>query len=140
MLGRNLGRVTNLSSKLRKRRRTAISTLAMFVVVWLNMALQPCLMAASPILPDAHEHSDCPHCPEMAMLAADGDGACSFIDDFDFDGRDPKTPDASLVAPMPVSQWTMPTAPRTTIIPAPLPTVLVRDGPPLHLRHCVFLK
>jgi len=128
-----------VSSTLRKRRRTAISTLAMFVVVWLNMALQPCLMAASPILPDGHEHGDCPHCPSMA-LQADSDGSCSFIDDFDFDGRDPKMPDASLAAPIPVAEWSIPTAPRTTLIPAPLPTELVRDGPPLHLRHCVFLN
>ncbi len=90
-----------MSSTLRKRRRTAISTLAMFVVVWLNMALQPCLMAASPILPDGHEHGDCPHCPSMAALQADSDGSCSFIDDFDFDGRDPKMPDVSLVSPDP---------------------------------------
>ncbi|MGB5210132.1 MAG: hypothetical protein WBP60_06385 [Gammaproteobacteria bacterium] len=126
-------------TRLRKRRRTVISTIAMFVVVWLNMALQPCLMAAGPILPQGHEHGDCPHCPDAALLQVDG-GECSYFDDFDFDGRDPKTPDASLVVPMPVADWRMPAAPRTLDIPAPSTTVLVRDGPPLHLRHCVFLN
>ena len=34
----------------RQRRRIASTALALFVAVWLNMAIQPCLMAAEPLL------------------------------------------------------------------------------------------
>ncbi len=73
----------------------------MFVVVWLNMVLQPCAMAFG----DAIDHA-CQHCPpahveEVAAHGAHGanhsdSGAspcdtdasqCTFLDDFKYDGR-----------------------------------------------------
>ena len=41
-----------------RARRGASTVMALFVVVWLNMALQPCLMAAEPLLPDQQQR-DC---------------------------------------------------------------------------------
>jgi len=78
----------------------------MFVVVWLNMALQPCAMAFG----DAKEHG-CQHCPpakssEASSHSAHEDSAheaqhsdhssspcetsaaqCAFLDDFNYDSR-----------------------------------------------------
>ena len=75
--------------------------LGMFVVVWLNMALQPCAMAFG----DAIDHT-CQHCPPAhveATAAHTGHGAdhsnsdtapcetdasqCTLLEDFNYDGR-----------------------------------------------------
>jgi len=61
--------------------------LALFVTVWLNMALQPCLMAAEPVMPTGHGSGDCVHCPDSEGLMDSHD--CSYIDGYDFDGRVP---------------------------------------------------
>lgn len=75
--------------------------LGLFVVLWLNMALQPCAMAFS----DEHQH-DCPQCPpahsreippqgsheshDKALEGAPcnaGASQCAFSDDYNYDGR-----------------------------------------------------
>lgn len=128
------------SRQLHRRRRTVMSTVAMFVVVWANMALQPCLMAAAPMLPAEHEHGDCPHCPEGSHHVSDDGPRCSFIEDFDFDGRSPSLPDLPVALPAPAPDWLFTSLDSDRVLPAPPSGALVRDGPPLYLRHCVFLN
>ena len=68
------------------------AVLALFVTVWLNMALQPCLMAAELVMPDEHSSGDCGHCPQTGYVIDDDN--CAYVDSYDFDGRLP----SSLVA------------------------------------------
>lgn len=113
----------------------------MFVVVWLNMALQPCLMAAGPALPASHEHGDCPHCPQDAHHGQGDGGRCAYIEDFDFDGRAPQLPDDTVsMAAVTAPDWQLPELRAETAPAATRTSALVRDGPRLHLRHCVFLN
>ena len=96
-------------AKIRQRQVPwARRVLGMFVVVWLNMALQPCAMAFGNVDAKANGH-DCPHCPpahaakDSSHAAHDMDHAdtstspceinassCAFPDDFNFDVRSVK--------------------------------------------------
>ncbi|MGI9264739.1 MAG: hypothetical protein ACR2QU_07410 [Gammaproteobacteria bacterium] len=113
--------------------------LAMFVVVWLNMAIQPCLMAAEAILPD--QHDDCSHCPEVQHCSDIDQRRCQFVGDYDYDGREPAIPDPhpAFVA----SERLSPAEPRS---PAQVFDHWVRQGagpdpgPPLYKRHCSYLN
>ena len=77
----------NLISPIRRRSRPlGRLIISVFLVVWLNMALQPCLMAAAPLT--GHADHDCPHCPEPASHCDEGSKArCTWVDGYDFDGR-----------------------------------------------------
>ena len=122
---------------------------ALFVAVWLNMALVPCLMAAQPMMPA--EAAGCDHCPKPAepdspaCHDAHGDGgerACTWVDGYDYDGRTPGTfklsPDLAM-APPPA-----PAAVSTPAAPAPVARAdaspWCRQGPPLYLENCSFLN
>jgi hypothetical protein len=87
--------VTALATIRQRQVPWARRTLGMFVVVWLNLVLQPCAMA----LGGEIDH-DCPHCPpsherqhdshNMAsneMPCATGAADCDVLDEFDYDGR-----------------------------------------------------
>ena len=117
----------------------ARSAMALFAVVWLNMAMQPCLMAAEPLLPDEHQHGECPHCPDVSHCG--DEGRCSYIGDFDFDGRvlsaGDVTPvfvaflpatvqDVSRVVDRPPDRYVNPQGPD--------------PGPPIYVRHCSYLN
>lgn len=74
---------------IRKRRRPlAAEVLTMLGIVWLNMVLQPCLMAGEM---DMDMSEPCPHC--LASMTGDCDGAassgCTYFDRVDHDGRSP---------------------------------------------------
>ncbi|MCH7854929.1 MAG: hypothetical protein IIB76_11435 [Proteobacteria bacterium] len=92
----------------------ARNVLGLFIVVWLNMALQPCAMAFG----GAGDH-DCTHCPpthsgELAAHSAhDMEHAapvtapcetsasqCALVDDFNYDGRSAKVKDAPSDVPV----------------------------------------
>lgn len=115
------------------------TVVAMFVAVWLNMAIQPCLMAAEPLMPDQHQHGDCSHCPDTSHCQ--DEGRCSFIETYDFDGRAPTGPDVSSVAlAAPVFEF-----PRLAIAQHAgrfsVPVDSGPDpGPPLYVRHCSYLN
>lgn len=119
-------------------RRGVTTVVALFVVVWLHMALQPCLMAAEPLLPEQQQH-DCPHCPQPASHCDEDAGRCGYIDGFDYDGREHQTPELpiGLAARPAVFEWSIqenaPPVPRVS-------SVLPRAGPRLHLRNCVYLN
>ena len=115
----------------------------LFALVWLNMALQPCLMAAEPLLPTQHHDSGCPHCPEDSGSHCDDSdpGRCAYIDAIDFDGR-------SAVVPDPTDNWAAgcdiaepkvgdpPIAETHPSRAEPIPAT----GPPIFLRNCSFLN
>lgn len=120
----------------RRQRRTAWAALALFVAVWLNMAVQPCLMAAEPLLPASH--GDCPHCPETTHC--DDDARCAFIDTYDFDARETATavdpPQvAVLVTIQPAAAAVFHEAASGCLDPGGLD-----PGPPIYLKNCRFLN
>ena len=131
----------NLLNPIRRRSRpVGRLILSAFMVVWLNMALQPCLMAATPLT--GHADPDCPHCPEPASHCDEDSAArCSWIDAYDFDGRQ------SAADAFGAGAWLSP-----ALYPAPEPRVSAqpvcprpppeRPPPdiPLHLIHCIQLK
>ena len=123
----------------RRQRRTASAALALFVAVWLNMAIQPCLMAAEPLLPSNHSQGDCPHCPETDHCG--DDTRCTYIDSYAFDAREPATPDvkplpALLAAALPIG---VPADGDPARASPPVPECL-DPGPPRYLAHCRFLN
>ena len=123
----------------RQRRRVASTALALFVTVWLNMAIQPCLMAAEPLLPTSHAHGDCPHCPETDHCG--DDTRCTYIDGYAFDAREPATPDAKPVFAFVVA--TLPIGLAGSAAPVrgpPIPPESLAPGPPRFLAHCRFLN
>ena len=80
----------------RRQRRFARLAMVLCATVWLNMALQPCLMALE--LPGAH-HSDCPHCPDRNgadHCDTGAGGRCAYIDVLDYDGRTLPPPTADF--------------------------------------------
>ncbi|MGD9387261.1 MAG: hypothetical protein PVI87_03455 [Gammaproteobacteria bacterium] len=127
-----------MQSLRRHRRGLAAFAATLFLAVWANMAVAPCLMAAEALL-----GGDCPHCPEPPPPChePEGAGSCSYIDGYDFDGRSPAVPkvDLQLVA-LPASGYEPAVLPAARQAP---PRQLVRappdpGGPRLHLRNCVL--
>ena len=136
--------------------------LSVFVVAWLNLAVQPCVMAmelapepAAVTEQSAHaghsNHSsdhDCDHCPPASgghaiTCASAAASDCSSISDLNYDKRNgtPKLNDiptyvaiAELATPFEI---TIPTS------SPPLPGCAPLDypsEPPPSIRFCVFLK
>jgi hypothetical protein len=134
-----------------RRLRAASSRLGscamiMVMAVWLNMAIQPCLMAAEPLLPAQHHESGCPHCPP-AQAGHCGDegpaGRCAFIESLDFDGRQAVSHAGTDVQPAVM----MLPLPATIPVFTPEYRCSNRSGkhppaadPPLFIRNCSFLK
>ena len=142
-----------------KQRQTpwARSVLGLFVVVWLNLALQPCAMAM-----DGDDDHDCPHCPpghtqkhdrhDMAsseaaghdMPCATGAADCNALDDYIYGGRS---------AQLKVKDG--PSDPLVALLPAPLFLANAQDNlvayvppdinhppgasVPLNILSCVYL-
>lgn len=122
----------------RRKRRTAWTALALFVAVWAHMALQPCLMAAEPLLPASHHAGDCPHCPPADHC---GDaGRCAFIDGYDFDARQPALPDPQPVLLVAAVQYEPVAAPPAGCPAEPPDARGLDPGPGRYLLHCRFLN
>ena len=129
---------------IRKRRRSLTTrVLAMLGVVWLNMVLQPCLMAAEM---DMDMTGPCPHCP--APMTDDCDGAasnvCTYFDQVDYDGRSPhpkivKKVDYGFVALAASPAEHLHSA--STCATGPPPAAeLHPPAVPIHILHCVYLN
>lgn len=62
-----------------RRHRLTNKLITLLAAIWLSLALQPCAMAFSPIIPDqATTHSHCPNCPDRVANADNQD--CSLSD------------------------------------------------------------
>jgi hypothetical protein len=133
-----------------------------FAIAWLNLAIQPCLMAMevtpASVVDAAHaahmEHAnqspdhDCDHCPpvlsdQSKICASAAASDCSSIPDYNYDGRngsakfkDIPTYVAIVDRAIPF-EFTIPTdSPPSVDCAAPDHP----NEPPLNIRFCVFLK
>jgi hypothetical protein len=125
-------------------RRGGTAVVILFTAVWINMALQPCLMAAEPLLPGQHQDAGCPHCPQVqdAHCGDQAADACAYIDGFDFDGRSAQLADlqGDLLAVLAGTMEVPGAGPPAWIGP---PSACLRPGhtgPPLFVRNCAYLK
>ncbi len=139
-----------------RRRLTARRAFGAFVVVWLNLILQPCAMAIG-------SEPDCPNCPpshthfidghkmassdtvKQAMPCASGAVDCDILDDFNHDGRTAqlKVKDAPDELPIALLSATdLASGIKPVSQPDPSPVCLDPPGPPPALTklYCVYLK
>ena len=131
----------NLLSHIRRRNRSlGRLIISAFLVVWFNMALQPCLMAAAPLT--GHAEHDCPHCPEPASHCDEGSAArCTWVDAYDYDGRQSAADASGAGAWLSPAFYRAPEprVPARAPSPRPPPEPPPPDTP-LHLIHCIQLK
>ena len=131
--------------------RSTRRLLGALVVLWLNMAVQPCAMAG------ADEH-DCPHCPpehheamaghhghkaeEPQVSCAALEAQCGEYGNISVDARgqlkldDDGQPDASIVDTAPPAEFVR----QAVADCATGPPLIAAASPPIHLLNCVFLK
>lgn len=114
--------------------------LALFAVVWLQMALAPCLMAHEAL---ADGDLPCPHCPpaDEAPCHEAAVTRCDYIGDYDHEGRLSLGDDDVRTSWVAVPELATSVAALTGFAsdlahddraPSPL-------QPPLRHRHCVYL-
>ena len=140
--------------------------LSVFVLAWLNIATQPCLMAMemAPNVSLASEHAahsghgehmsdeaastDCGHCPtgisEQEVLCETGSASdCEIFPGYNVDGRQFKQllkdipPSPALPALKSELDFSKPV---TLFPPHDNKRLKFAGDPPLNIRHCVFLK
>ena len=133
--------------------------LSVFVVAWLNLAVQPCLMAMElapePEAVTAHSahasHSDshdCGHCPpaidhEDQTCATCAASVCESTPDSNYDARNqlPKLKDISTYVAIAEPLLRVESDLRKdTVRPSHCADLSWPGEPPLNLRYCVFLK
>ena len=140
--------------------------LSMFVLAWLNIATQPCLMAMemvpdAPLAPahavhpehaehmaDASASSDCDHCPPASdhqeILCETGSASdCELFPGYNVDGRHfkPQPKDVfPLLALSTIQSTPVCSLPVTLFPPYDNKRLKFAGDPPLNIRHCVFLK
>lgn len=140
--------------------------LGMFVIAWLNIAAQPCLMAMemAPDAAPATEHAahsghadhmsdetyktDCGHCPtnmiDQEVLCETGTAAgCEVFPGYNVDGRqfEKQLKDFPPLLLVSAIEWSPDFSVPVALIPPQDHRRLKFAGdPPLNIRHCVFLK
>ena len=136
--------------------------LGVFVVAWLNLTVQPCLMAtesspeqAAASTQSAHadhaSHSTdhaCDQCPPAlgdhatACVSADASD-CSAISVVNYDGRDGPAKPKDVPTYMAIADFAIPsefTIPVESPPPFDCAVSLYPSEPPLSIQYCVFLK
>lgn len=131
--------------------------LGVLVVVWFNLALQPCAMAIESV----GDHN-CPHCPppqthqheghdmaagdmaERDMRCATGAAHCSASDSVNIDVRSgqPKLKNILTELPVAIAPFSGPFAdvrPQQTIVELPSHRQPPDSSPPLNVLYCVYL-
>jgi hypothetical protein len=118
----------------------ARSASGLVLVAWLNLALQPCVMAM-----ELDTNQDCRHCPTEVSHDHNHNQAtdCSYVDSYNYDGRstEPKPNDLPQDAPIVVvdifdlfaSDFPPKVSVRTERSVAHL------GEPPLSILYCVYL-
>lgn len=149
----------NLLATIRQRKTPwARSVLGLFVVVWLNMALQPCAMAFGGS--DNHGRSHCPpaQTEEISSHSANAvdesdpsvtpcktsAAQCAFVDDFNYDGRvievkvkdEPSDEPLGMATPIPVVVLDDSLIAKPGIRDG---SVFSGDPPLLNVLYCVYL-
>ncbi len=137
--------------------------LSVFVVAWLNLAVQPCLMAMELAPEPATAHSahsaqsahsshadshDCGHCPgavnhDYQACASSTASTCGVTPDYNYDARNqlPKLKDIStyVVIAEPLLRVESDLR-KDPVQPSHCADLSWPGEPPLNLRYCVFLK
>jgi hypothetical protein len=140
--------------------------LSMFVLAWLNIATQPCLMAMEMApesslaaeqvaysghaehMSDATASTDCGHCPptieHQEILCETGSASdCEIFPGYNVDGRQIKQQlkDVSTLLTVPTTEHVLefPT-PEALFAPQNNKRLKFAGDPPLSILHCVFLK
>lgn len=139
-----------------RRTPSARRVLGSFVVVWLNMALQPCAMAFGGV----GDH-DCMHCPPAHLAEVSSHSAhdmdhsapvtapcetsasqCTIVDEFNYDGRSSKVKDAPSDVPVGI------TPANAGVLPESRSFAHSAMGdcshppssfPPLNILYCIYL-
>lgn len=133
--------------------------LGAFVVAWLNLAVQPCLMAMEsapePAVASGHSthagHSvehDCDHCPpalsdHATACASSAAADCSSIPDYNNDGRNGASKLKDIPTFVAIADSAIPIEITTQTISPPSSNCGVLHYPsevPINIRFCVFLK
>ena len=140
--------------------------LSMFVLAWLNIATQPCLMAMEMVpdatlaseqavhsehaehMDDANESTDCGHCPpaieHQEILCETGSASdCEIFPGYNVDGRQFKLKLKDLTPCLTLStvENTLDfSTPVTLFPPQDYKRLKFAGDPPLNIRYCVFLK
>lgn len=136
--------------------------LALFVVAWVNLAVQPCLMAMESVPESvvvsgqsAHtEHAshspdhNCDHCPPASsdhakVCASAAASDCGSIPDYNYDGRNGLSKLEDIPAYVAIAEIAVPvefTIPTSSPLPANCAAPNYPIEPPLNVRFCVFLK
>lgn len=130
-------------------------TLGLFVVVWLNMALQPCAMAFADM-----QGRDCLHCPpshsmDMSSPVAHDEvprdvpcmtqmSQCGVLDDYNLDGRTVQIKVKNTQSDIPAGiAPALVTVPVLVSVPVSCRKVAASfrtvAAPPLNLLYCVYL-
>lgn len=127
--------------KLRRHKQSFASLAAsVFMVVWLSMALAPCLMALGATPAAAAE--GCAHCPDAPPPCHD-DGAttCTYVDGYHYDGRDMSVALKDVrLAVIPVAMEPAAAEPAGRFAePDAFPAPPDPGGPRLHLKNCILL-
>jgi len=134
----------------------------MFVVAWLNLAVQPCVMAMEstpePVVASAQsmhaDHAshapdhDCDHCPPALTDRANACASavtsdCGSIVDYNYDGRNGQAELKNTPFYLAVADIAIPAdfIDSNSSPPPPEYAAFNYPGePPLNLRFCVFLK
>lgn len=138
----------------------------MFVLAWLNLTTQPCLMAmesaadtplasAHAVHPEHAEHmgganaaDDCGHCPpgiesEEILCATGSASDCGLFPGYNIDGRQFKLQPKDVFLPLALSTIECSldfSAPVTLFPPHDTKRLKFAGDPTLNIRHCVFLK
>lgn len=141
-----------------RNRRSSMARRAFgaFVVVWLNLILQPCAMAIG-------SEPDCPNCPpshtphidghematsdtvKQAMPCASGAVDCDILDDFNHDGRTAQVkvkdaPDELPIALLPAAVVASCIKPVRQRDPSPVCLYPPGTPPALTKLYCIYLK
>lgn len=136
--------------------------LAVFAVAWLNLTVQPCLMAMESVPEPAvasgqaahadhaiHSgHHDCDHCPPALSVqakpcASAAASDCSSVPDYNYDNRNGPSklkdiPTFVAIAELAIAfEFTIPTS---SSPPLDCAVLNYPSEPPLNIRFCVFLK
>lgn len=140
--------MSHLASIRQQQQTWGRRALGLFVLVWMNLALQPCAMAyesddQAPM--QMQGHGGMHHDMDEQVPCADGLSDCSIASDLNHDGRTGKIQLKDLCNDIPLaiagceSQLRF-RQPDNALIPARYALLHSGAPPPLYVLHCVYLK
>ncbi|MFQ6004379.1 MAG: hypothetical protein ACE5OQ_02655 [Woeseia sp.] len=130
--------MSNSGSQHKRGTSWARKASGLVLVAWLNLAVQPCVMAM-----ELDNDQNCPHCPTEVSQDQRQAMDCSYVDSYNYDSRNtqPKPNDLPRDAPVIVDNLV---APSVSEFPPKVSVSAERaaadpGGPPLNILYCVYL-